>query len=334
VLRGPAAEFRVADADALNGNIAPLLQRFTEQLTVDDARALRGSVLLLLPVFDPDPRPNWGIPEYRTYIARVDETIPHFPYFLTANPFLGQIRVYLAALVPLTDAVAGTFRSDQMIDLANRKAVDVAKYSVALGVDPEDAVSAIYLNLPIELVKRERDIAAKFEKAMRPMLDRIRSRLPSGEKLGDIERPLVVEIGQLYDMNPDDYASDSEYLDDLLARMPRAVTSEELRLFDEELDAVTIQRGGGVLGYESARLVDVIRRHPRAAEALVIMHVKAGASQPGYLRYAAMIAAGIAIAFNDRWPMKQVEGRAAELGLDPEEWTPTLSDEPDATPSR
>jgi hypothetical protein len=329
-MMGPRAEFQVANADALSGNVTPLVKRFTEQLTVDDAKAMRGSLLLTMPVFDPDSRPNWAIPECRRYIANVDETLPHFPYFLSANPILGQVRVYLASLVPMIDMTTGAFRSDQMIELANRKADDVARYCVSLGEDPENAVSAIYVNMPVQVVKNQPKILTRFEKAMRPMLDRIRRRLPVGESLGEAERAIVVDVGQLYEIDPNDYSSDSELINDVLGRMPPGATSEDLRLFDKELDAITTRLGGGRLGMQSGQLIEVVRQHPEAADAYVDMHVRMGASQPGYLRTAASIAAAIQIAFNDGWPMKQVERRAAELGLDAEEWTPGLFEDVEA----
>jgi hypothetical protein len=326
-MMGPQAEFQVADADALSGDVTELVNRFTKQLSVDDAKSLRGSLLLSIPVFDPDSRPNWAIPEYRRYIANADRALPHFPFFLVANPMMGQVKVYLAALAPIADPATGGFRRDQMIDLAERKANDVAAYCETLGEDPEDAVAAIYINLPVELIKQEPQIAARFEKAMGPMLARIRERLPVGDSLEDMEREIVAEVGQLYDIDTDDYDSDSELINDVLERMPPAITREAFRIFDTALDELLKPRGGGVLGVESGQLIALVRLHPEAARAFVEMHVRMGASQPGYLRSAATIAAAIAIALHDRWPMKQVERRAAELGLETEEWTPGIAED-------
>ena len=64
---------------------------------------LRGTVMIAFPSLDADPRPNYLIPEVRSFIQKLYVEVPHFLYYLNPEPALGAIGMHVMSLLPLTD---------------------------------------------------------------------------------------------------------------------------------------------------------------------------------------------------------------------------------------
>jgi hypothetical protein len=76
---------QIEDNDLLSCNVAHFVRLFSkEKLAPSKAKRLWGSIVLTSGRCDKDSRPNWQIPEWRRYIARLFKELPHFSYFLLA----------------------------------------------------------------------------------------------------------------------------------------------------------------------------------------------------------------------------------------------------------
>src|SRR5947209_7945219 len=103
---------QIDDKDLLSCNVANFERLFSkEKLLPSKAKQLWGSVALTTERCDKDPRPNWRIPEWRRYMARLFERLPHFSYFLLAvkEIYAGVVLALLAEehlLIVNQDAVS------------------------------------------------------------------------------------------------------------------------------------------------------------------------------------------------------------------------------------
>lgn len=63
--------------------------------------ALRGRCLLAFPSLDKDPRPVWQVPEARTFVRKLFEAMPYFPYYLNLMPESGSFMLFFGCLADL-----------------------------------------------------------------------------------------------------------------------------------------------------------------------------------------------------------------------------------------
>jgi hypothetical protein len=93
-------EIQQADLNACN--VKNLVRPFAKIEASGDTRLkhLRGTVIISFPSLDPDPRPNYFMPEVRRFIEQIYRELPHFLYYLTPEPLLGAVGMHVLSLLP------------------------------------------------------------------------------------------------------------------------------------------------------------------------------------------------------------------------------------------
>src|SRR5207249_1551033 len=64
------------------------------------------------PKYDKDPREVWEIDEVRTWIRRLAERVPHFPFFLVPHPKAGQLYLYILSVIEIQRDPSGKIAID------------------------------------------------------------------------------------------------------------------------------------------------------------------------------------------------------------------------------
>jgi hypothetical protein len=92
---------QVTPDDLTSGNVFNFVRLFSRDSfkPPSKAKALRGNCLITFPL-DNDPRPVIQIPSARTFIQRLHQNVPHFPYFLVPDPRAEAMFVHLGCLAP------------------------------------------------------------------------------------------------------------------------------------------------------------------------------------------------------------------------------------------
>jgi hypothetical protein len=299
----------------------------------EDAQQLRSKIILSFQSYDSDPRPNWAIPEIRAFIQALDRALPYFPYFLVGDPAVEHHLFYLLCLMPFADIDnSRSYSPVKLLSLAKRKAADVTRFCAEIKDDPERATEPILLNLPAEVVREFPDIAGKVLDAMAPALRALEGRLTTTvPEARAFVNNILSRAAMISRLDRSKYPSDASLLEELLNRVNQ-VTNEEVNRFQKSFQECTERIGGGKVAMSSTKLRQVIRQQRRAAYRFVEIHLLLAASQPGYLQPAYIVATAIMIEFNDPELMRRIEQKAAELGVNPQQWMPSAA--PDLATAR
>lgn len=319
----------IAERDVQGRNVADLVRVFGNiSEAPEDAKQLRGKVILGFPSYDGDARPNWAIPEIRGFVQALDNALAYFPYFLVGDPVLSHLLFYLLCLVPFPDLESRVYAATDLLDAAKRKAGDVTRFCERIGDDAERATEPILLNLPAPISQNDPGLVEKILEAMRPALVALERQLAAGGTTPEAKAYASQVLSQAADLCGIDrsrYPSDAAVLREILARTTREVSNEELDRFQKSLDACFERLGSGKLGISATKLREVVRQQKHAAYRYVELHLVAAAGQPGYLQPATLVATAIRVEFGDDEPTRRVQERAVELGARPETWMPGTS---------
>ena len=309
----------VKHQDILNANVADFTRLFGK-IAPEDAQRLRGKVVLGLPSFDSDPRPNWAIPEIRRFIQALDKALPFFPYFLVGDPALSFVLFYLLSLLPSLNVEKRMYDGADLIALAFRKAQDVRRFAQSIDDDVERAAESLLLNLPTDIVKDQPDLVEKILDAMRVSLLAMRrdvfNSAGSKRRLEDFEKEILFRAARLCDFNLEHYSSEQLLLDEVLRKTQPKVSNDDIAAFESSMNAATERIGGGKLAISSDKLRAAVKQQKHAAYAYVDAHIMGAAAQPGYLQPAVMVATAILVEFSDNGPLQRIQDRANELGVD------------------
>jgi len=319
----------IAERDVQGRNVADLIRLFGNMSKApEDAKQLRGKVVLGFASYDGDQRPNWAIPEIRGFVQALDSALPYFPYFLVGEPEVSHLLFYLFCLVPFQNLESRVYGATDLLDAAKRKVSDVTRFCQQIGDDAERATEPILLNLPAPIAKSDPGLVEKILERMRPSLLALERQLTADVPTPETEAfagQILPQAAELCGIDRSRYGSHTALLREILARTAREVSNEELDRFQKGFDACTERLGSGKLGISSIKLRELVRRQKHAAYRWVELHLVAAASQPGYLQPATAVAAAIHIEFGDDGPMRRVQERATELGARPENWMPGVS---------
>jgi hypothetical protein len=150
-------EIRAIDisADDLRSeNVTHFVRLFSPvTLKPSAAKELRGTLVLVSESLDSDARPNWQIPEWRRYLLKLFNELPHFSYFLlhAEQTFLG---VVLAVMPPEKTAVSGgelSFDPAAMTESLTTLLEPVVAYSEEIYDDKEIVIGSLLQSFPAEV---------------------------------------------------------------------------------------------------------------------------------------------------------------------------------------
>jgi hypothetical protein len=94
----------VSEEELAACDIYPLVLSFSHHSVEKDTdlarlRQLRGRVYLTFPVPVEDPREVWEVPEVLAYVRKLSSAMPYFPYYLSPDPRLAMLQIYLLPLI-------------------------------------------------------------------------------------------------------------------------------------------------------------------------------------------------------------------------------------------
>lgn len=152
-LRSPEgiAGLQVDEGDLARGDIYNFLRIFRVDETTDPQvmAGLRGRCLLMFPV-DQDPRPVWEIPEVRTFVGRLFEAMPYFPYFLDLTPESGSFMLFFGCLAdqeafqPAADGDRGSEDMQRIFEIIKEQRREKRLQGLAT---PKDDPGLVYINV-------------------------------------------------------------------------------------------------------------------------------------------------------------------------------------------
>jgi hypothetical protein len=313
--------------DVVSTNVSNVVRVFAEIAgRPEDAKKVRGAIFLAFSSYDPDPRPNWLIPEIRAFIQKVDSALPYFAYFLVGDPALGLVLMYLLCLIPV-DTETGQYSAEDLLTTMHRKAADVASFCARIGDNADRATDSLLLNLPASLAKADPELAKRILKAMRLVLVGLETSVAAGNTPDAAVKPEVDGVLDkactLASIDRSAYRSDLELIRALLARITPPVAKDVFERFEVGFDGCLERIPGRKLKADMDKLRSLVRDQEAAAYRFVEVHIRMAAGQPGYLQPAAIVAVAILEEWGDRSALLQVERRAEELDVPPETWAPT-----------
>lgn len=156
------------------------------------AKALRGLVFLGFPSVEKDARPNWQIPEVRSFVRTLDAQMPHFCYFLTGNAPFGFLRAYMYCL--LDPGPDGAVQSTAFQSLIQRLERDVRAFCDRIADRPETVIQQIMLNLPARTVRQVPELRRAALVALLPLLEAIAN---AADAPANVKRPAFREAEEL-----------------------------------------------------------------------------------------------------------------------------------------
>jgi tetratricopeptide (TPR) repeat protein len=311
-----------SDEDVAEGSAKHVIRLLTDLADrPDQAKQLRGKIVLAFSTYDSDPRPNYLIPEIRRFIRSADEGLPHLPYFLLGDPAAGHLEFYLLCLIEPRTPEGGLLAIDLM-EVIERKIAEVTRFCHRIGDDAERATEPLLLNVPATLAAGVPELAKKILRIMRPTLEALLRMLrerPSGVSSSDTaqqEAEVVDQLGAkaavLVGLDRNQYHSPEKLIEAVLEITDR-VTNEQLESFQQRLDACMIRVGRGKLSASSDAVRKLVREEPDSARRYIELQCFLATGQPGYLQPALIIAAAYAVEFDDKSLIEMVTRRAREL---------------------
>jgi hypothetical protein len=325
---GAIRMLEVPDEDIRRTNVSNFIRLFGNiAQRPENAKELRGKIVISFTSYDSDPRPNWAIPQIRSFIQALDKAVPYYPYFLVSDPAVAYVLFYLLCLIPFGDLERRSYSPADLLAAALRKTADVTAFCKEIGDDAERATQSILLNLPVEMVQAFPEIAEQVLDAMTPTLRALEDELARPNATPEsraFAHDILSRAATICGIDCSAYPSETSLLRALLARANQ-VSDEDLKRFERSFEECTERLGGRKLGVSSTKLRQLVREQRRAAYRFVELQVLMAASQPGYLQPAYIVATALLVEFDDRGPTRLVEQRAVELGASPEQWMPGLS---------
>jgi hypothetical protein len=142
--------------ELMRGDIFPIQRLLSAdvpgQSALDARRATRGLLMLGFPL-DNDPREVWQVPEARTFVSRLFESMPYFPFYLHPDPKLGTARVFFSCLADAEAFVEGgglNLMHRSVISAVVTTLVSVAQVAGQLGVSEDEAIDQVLSLFPEE----------------------------------------------------------------------------------------------------------------------------------------------------------------------------------------
>jgi hypothetical protein len=145
---------QISEEQVRTGDVS-VLERFfnTPEITPRRAREARASMMLTFPMYDRDPREVWEVPEAQVFFQALSRAVPHMPYFIVPHEKVGQIMLWLFAVVGATRLDSGATQFDMN---ALRQALvamlkSVHAFCIEMRDDPDEVVPTLLLGLPRQL---------------------------------------------------------------------------------------------------------------------------------------------------------------------------------------
>lgn len=180
-----------------------------------DARQLRGRVFLGFPSYDDDPRPNWRIPAIRTFVRRLHDQLPHFPYFLIPDVALEAPLVYMLCLVDVRED--GAFVPAALIQTVERVEGDVREFCDRIADDPESVVNGLYLTLPAQLLVHA---PALRTRALTALARSFPLFLSAGPEASPLRSVVIARAEGLSGISRSDHPDDASFFSAVEATLP------------------------------------------------------------------------------------------------------------------
>lgn len=86
-------------------DISYATKSFFKEMSIENARLLGGKVVLTFPKYDKDKRPNCIIPEIRSFIQKLHNEEPRFPFYYVDEGVYGIHLQHVACLSPINEIV-------------------------------------------------------------------------------------------------------------------------------------------------------------------------------------------------------------------------------------
>jgi hypothetical protein len=147
----------VADRDLATGDITQVARVFDQVVaSARYSKTLRGRVVFAFGRHAQGARHNFEVEEVRRYTQAIDARYPFFPYFLPADPDLGEVFAWIASLTPLLDPEPGevfaAVNPHELVQAAALRVRAVRDFCAVIGDDPAGPVEAIVKAMPDEIV--------------------------------------------------------------------------------------------------------------------------------------------------------------------------------------
>ena len=199
----------------------------------DKAMLLRGKVSLGFPSVESDPRPNWSIPVVRQFVRSLNGQLPHFPYFLIDDRSAGQIMFYLLCLVDVHPGPDGaqSFAADRLLQIAQGTVASIYEFCRRIQDDGDIATEALLLNLPVEILTKQPELARKALGRMRPTLEAVRQSFQekprwfhtfARRQVRQMFDGVLADAAALAGLDARGFESDEALVEELLRRTGRA----------------------------------------------------------------------------------------------------------------
>jgi hypothetical protein len=113
-------EIAIEDNMLSTSDVSRIIDLFFIRMTIENAKRLAGTVVLVFPKYDNDSSPNCTIPEIRAYICKLHAEAPRFPFYYVDEATIGAHLSHLACLSPVENiAITENGSSFRLIEISN-----------------------------------------------------------------------------------------------------------------------------------------------------------------------------------------------------------------------